>query len=422
MSSLSVFIIAQQKYYSLSGRITDANDSTAIPSANIFIEGTQLGATSNLTGNYFIDNIPEGKHIIRLSYVGLRPQRHTLVFTGDKLSFYKSYIMGFIVIKPKQRKEIKDYYKKLESSAGNRKIIEIKLDSLLVNKGSITIYSTFHNNTNYPVYIASHNCKASIVLPIEKLGGKAIIPISFTNFWDSNSDQDEKIIPPQGNYQYPPMIERLPNDVYYSYDTYKISLKYHAEPKEIQIEYNDNLSANYYKTRRADYESRLQWGLPGVYLSENFLTFNNFNCTYDKGHVSVVIFNCNKQQQLDKGILYESSIRINDFSNKNHFDFDTSFVSVDNENGAGIVQAEWTSDSKFFVFNTSLSGGHHPWHTPTYAYSIDEKRLISLDKTTGPVCSSFKLLPPDYIKLSTSTKDIKVQKEITIRLSDLLNH
>jgi len=80
------------------------------------------------------------------------------------------------------------------------------------------------------------------------------------------------------------------------------------------------------------------------------------------------------------------------------------------------------SSQQFFVFSSWLSGGHQPWHTPTYAYSIDEKRLISLDKTTGPICSPFKLLPPDYIELSTLTKDIKVQKKITIKLSELLKH
>jgi hypothetical protein len=47
-----------------------------------------------------------------------------------------------------------------------------------------------------------------------------------------------------------------------------------------------------------------------------------------------------------------------------------SFWSRDHNHGEGVDHAEWTTDGRFFVFNTSSSGGHQPWHVSTYAYDV----------------------------------------------------
>jgi hypothetical protein len=46
-----------------------------------------------------------------------------------------------------------------------------------------------------------------------------------------------------------------------------------------------------------------------------------------------------------------------------------SFASPDGSHGLSIVRAAWSPDSQFFVFITTSSGGHQPWHSPTFAYS-----------------------------------------------------
>jgi len=52
----------------LSGKVTD--ESGAIPSANIFIINTNIGAGADANGNYRINNIPVGEYEIRFSAVG----------------------------------------------------------------------------------------------------------------------------------------------------------------------------------------------------------------------------------------------------------------------------------------------------------------------------------------------------------------
>gem|GEM_PF-6864774 len=73
--------------------------------------------------------------------------------------------------------------------------------------------------------------------------------------------------------------------------------------------------------------------------------------------------------------------------------------------GWPVEYAAWTPDSKFFVFNTTSSGGHGPWHAPTYFYSREDNKIYSLDDRIGAVESSnvshaFSLKAPDVIQVT----------------------
>jgi len=67
------------------------------------------------------------------------------------------------------------------------------------------------------------------------------------------------------------------------------------------------------------------------------------------------------------------------------------FCSRDHNHGEGIEHAEWTTGGRFFVFNTSSSGGHQPWHVSTYVYDARTNKLRSLDSIVGPITSDFDL-------------------------------
>lgn len=54
----------------IAGRVIDAKTKEGIPFANIIIEGTTLGAATNLEGYYTIINVPPGVYTLRASVVG----------------------------------------------------------------------------------------------------------------------------------------------------------------------------------------------------------------------------------------------------------------------------------------------------------------------------------------------------------------
>ncbi|WKZ70525.1 MAG: TonB-dependent receptor [Melioribacteraceae bacterium] len=63
-------IFAQSGSGKLAGQITDAATGEPLIGANIIIENTNLGAATDIDGNYFILNITPGTYTVKISYVG----------------------------------------------------------------------------------------------------------------------------------------------------------------------------------------------------------------------------------------------------------------------------------------------------------------------------------------------------------------
>ena len=66
----------------IAGKILDAANKEPLIGANVIIEGTNLGAATDIEGNYFIINIPPGTYNIRASLVGYS----SVTFTNVKVS------------------------------------------------------------------------------------------------------------------------------------------------------------------------------------------------------------------------------------------------------------------------------------------------------------------------------------------------
>jgi len=59
----------------VSGRVTDAENGEGLPNANVVLEGTTLGAATDINGNYTILNVPPGVHTVVFSFVGYQSVR-----------------------------------------------------------------------------------------------------------------------------------------------------------------------------------------------------------------------------------------------------------------------------------------------------------------------------------------------------------
>jgi hypothetical protein len=93
-----------------------------------------------------------------------------------------------------------------------------------------------------------------------------------------------------------------------------------------------------------------------------------------------------------------------------------SYVSEDGEHGYVVEKAGWTTDSKFFVYSMSSSGGHQPWHCPTDFVSITDSKVHSLDDLIGYITGpNFELAAPDIIVISG--QDIKTFEETKFKVS-----
>jgi hypothetical protein len=79
-----------------------------------------------------------------------------------------------------------------------------------------------------------------------------------------------------------------------------------------------------------------------------------------------------------------------------------SFASADHEHGEGVNYGAWTPDSMYFVFSTSSSGGHQPWHGPAYFYSRRHNLIRRLDDYIGVGPDLiFSVSAPDIVHINT---------------------
>jgi hypothetical protein len=95
------------------------------------------------------------------------------------------------------------------------------------------------------------------------------------------------------------------------------------------------------------------------------------------------------------------------------------YSSADSEHGYGVVKAEWTSDSQYFVFSLTSSGGHQAWHVPTQFLSRNDGTIRSLDDyfaSAGISNADFRLIAPNTIKTEV-WKDKAVP--VTVKLDAL---
>lgn len=68
---LSLFLsLSWAQNGSVKGKVADANNNEPIPFANVIVDGTQIGSTTDLDGNFTITGLESGYINLRVSYVG----------------------------------------------------------------------------------------------------------------------------------------------------------------------------------------------------------------------------------------------------------------------------------------------------------------------------------------------------------------
>ena len=110
----SVFIFAQDLTQTIKGQIIDESSQEPIPFATIVIIDTEplMGTTSDIDGNFIIENVPIGRYDLKISFLGYEPViKPEVVLTSAKVVILNiglvesAYSLDEIVIKPRIIKE-----------------------------------------------------------------------------------------------------------------------------------------------------------------------------------------------------------------------------------------------------------------------------------------------------------------------------
>ncbi|RMG78119.1 MAG: TonB-dependent receptor, partial [Bacteroidetes bacterium] len=131
-SLISLSISAQN--CSIKGVVKDADNNEPIPFANILVKGTQTGATSDIEGNFLIENVPCGFIQLQVSYVGYKPYISSEIITSsNKIPFIEIMLQKAV----NELKEVvikADPFEKKEESAIS--MISIGVKEIETNPGS----------------------------------------------------------------------------------------------------------------------------------------------------------------------------------------------------------------------------------------------------------------------------------------------
>ncbi len=82
----------------INGVVTDRETGDPLPGANVIIEGTMLGAATDLKGFYIINNIPPGKYNLKASMIGFGQQTVTDVKVSIDLTTEINFQLGTEVL------------------------------------------------------------------------------------------------------------------------------------------------------------------------------------------------------------------------------------------------------------------------------------------------------------------------------------
>jgi len=104
-----------------------------------------------------------------------------------------------------------------------------------------------------------------------------------------------------------------------------------------------------------------------------------------------------------------------------HVLFKKDYTSINQDGGLTLAQAQWTSDSQFFVYSTWHAGGHQAVNSPTFAYSRTANKIFDLQDRLGYIdVSDFTLSSPDVIHTEVWDIEAQVSHKTTLHLSEMI--
>lgn len=83
----------------IAGYVKDAETGDPLPGANVYLEGTKLGAATDIEGYYYIINIPPGKYVVTTSMMGYNKTKVTDVQVFNDLTTRQDFRLEPAVLK-----------------------------------------------------------------------------------------------------------------------------------------------------------------------------------------------------------------------------------------------------------------------------------------------------------------------------------
>jgi TonB-dependent receptor len=100
VSTIIILISFAQFIYAanISGKVKDAGSGDFLPGANVFLEGTNYGSSSDRAGNYTINGVPEGDYKLIITYVGYSDYSNSVSVGSDALTHNAQMSVSYVAM------------------------------------------------------------------------------------------------------------------------------------------------------------------------------------------------------------------------------------------------------------------------------------------------------------------------------------
>ena len=111
---LSISVVFAQKG-SIKGIVTDLDNGDPLIGANIVIDGTTMGAATDMDGAYLISNVPIGEHLLKVTYIGYELKEQSVTVNADEelivdvsLASETIQMQTYVVTASRKRERVED--------------------------------------------------------------------------------------------------------------------------------------------------------------------------------------------------------------------------------------------------------------------------------------------------------------------------
>lgn len=198
-------ILAQDQFGTIKGSVKDEETGDPIVSANVWLDNTNIGSTTDLQGNYIIKNAPFGSHKLKCGALA-----HNTRMDSVKLDdVNNNVVVNFVLPIGLARLIIPDSLKQYHAEIARLKsedLMKIVIDSISADYSSL--YLKFINKSSYPIYLLDNlHCFKSIDLFLTNENGEVFhgtVPIMDCDLCcELPKKKDLITLPPFSSLSYP---------------------------------------------------------------------------------------------------------------------------------------------------------------------------------------------------------------------------
>ncbi len=86
----------------ITGKVTDKNNGTPLPGANVYLVNTSIGVATDIKGNYAINNVPAGNYTLRVTYLGYNSESIKITIPTGSITLQQNFELEALAIEGKE--------------------------------------------------------------------------------------------------------------------------------------------------------------------------------------------------------------------------------------------------------------------------------------------------------------------------------